>query len=69
MKLYSVTDCAINNHMKYIVLGRSSLRVSEICLGAMTFGESTEGIDVTMYGTNANDLLLWDASENALIVT
>lgn len=25
--------------MKYIVLGRSSLRVSEICLGAMTFGE------------------------------
>ncbi|SVB16780.1 uncharacterized protein METZ01_LOCUS169634, partial [marine metagenome] len=25
--------------MKYIILGRSSLRVSEICLGAMTFGE------------------------------
>ena len=25
--------------MKYIILGRSGLRVSEICLGAMTFGE------------------------------
>jgi hypothetical protein len=42
--------------------------VSHLIGGAMTFGESTEGIDVTMYGTNANDLLLWDASENALII-
>ena len=25
--------------MKYYLLGRSGLRVSEICLGAMTFGE------------------------------
>jgi len=27
--------------MKYKVLGQSSLRVSELCLGAMTFGEET----------------------------
>jgi aryl-alcohol dehydrogenase-like predicted oxidoreductase len=26
--------------MRYKILGRSGLRVSELCLGAMTFGES-----------------------------
>jgi aryl-alcohol dehydrogenase-like predicted oxidoreductase len=25
--------------MKYYLLGKSGLRVSELCLGAMTFGE------------------------------
>jgi hypothetical protein len=36
--------------------------------GVVTVGASTAGQDVTFYGTNANDLLLWDASENALII-
>ena len=41
---------------------------SEILDGTFAVGESTDGYDVTFYGTNANDLLLWDASENALVV-
>jgi len=28
--------------MKYYLLGKSGLRVSELCLGAMTFGEEWE---------------------------
>ncbi len=35
-----------NKHMKYKLLGRSGLRVSELCLGAMTFGEEYD------YGAN-----------------
>src|ERR1700730_7072130 len=27
------------NHMRYKLLGKSGLRVSELCLGTMTFGE------------------------------
>lgn len=29
--------------MKYNLLGKSGLRVSELCLGAMTFGEEWDG--------------------------
>lgn len=29
----------LENHMKYKLLGNTGLRVSELCLGAMTFGE------------------------------
>ena len=36
--------------------------------GTLTVGASTAGADVTFYGTNANDLMLWDASQNALVV-
>ena len=36
--------------------------------GRVTVGASTSGLDVIFYGTNANDQVLWDASENALII-
>ena len=36
--------------------------------GTVTFGESGEGEDVTFYGDEANNVLLWDVTENALIV-
>jgi aryl-alcohol dehydrogenase-like predicted oxidoreductase len=45
----------MNKHMKYKVLGRSGLRVSELCLGAMTFGEefnfgASEAVSRAIYG-------------------
>jgi aryl-alcohol dehydrogenase-like predicted oxidoreductase len=34
--------------MKYRLLGRSGLRVSEICLGTMTFGEDWEIVNIEL---------------------
>jgi len=34
--------------MRYKLLGRSGLRVSELCLGAMTFGEDWEASKIEL---------------------
>ena len=36
--------------------------------GTLTVGESANGSDVTFYGDEANNVLLWDVTENALVV-
>ena len=34
----------------------------------ISFGENTAGVDVTFYGANSNDIMLWEAGDNALII-
>ena len=54
--------CAADTDL--LTLGNAALTAK----GTVTVGASTAGHDVTFYGTNANDLMLWDASENAIII-
>ena len=52
--------------MEYRLLGRSGLRVSQVCLGTMTFGEGN-GVD---YGANkAVSAQMFDAYLEAGMVT
>jgi hypothetical protein len=39
-----------------------------VTAGAATFGTSGNGSDITFYGDEANNVLLWDVTENALII-
>ena len=42
--------------MKYRILGRTGLKVSELCLGTMTFGDNFFNIAVVEQ-TNANEMV------------
>jgi len=39
-----------------------------VTAGAATFGTSGNGSDITFHGDEANNVLLWDVTENALII-